>query len=134
VHEMSIAQSLLEIVLEESRQHRLEQVKTIKLQVGAMAAVVPESLTFCFELLSQDTIASGAALEVETIPVVARCSDCNILFEVENQIFLCPQCDGPTLELVSGRELSLVSIEGETGGEGNDADHGSGSSQHPASQ
>ena len=127
MHEMSIAQSLLEIVLEESRQHQLKQVKTIRLQVGAMAAVVPESLTFCFELLSQDTIASGALLEIETIPVVARCSECDIVFEVENQIFLCPRCDGPTLDLVSGRELSLVSIEGETG-EDNDADQGSCSS------
>jgi len=115
VHEMSIAQSLLEIVLEESRRHCLEQVKTIRLQVGAMAAVVPESLTFCFDLLSRDTIASGAALEVETIPVVARCSECDILFEVEDHIFLCPKCGGPTLDLVSGRELSLTSIEGETG-------------------
>lgn len=124
MHEMSIAQSLLEIVLEESRRHSLKQVKSIKLQVGAMAAVVPESLTFCFELLSQDTIASGAGLDIETIPVVARCSDCDILYEVENQIFLCPQCGGPTLELVSGRELALVSIEGETG-EDNDADQSS---------
>lgn len=101
--------------MEEGSRHGVQRVKSIKLQVGAMAAVVPESLSFCFDLLSRDSIASGAVLEIETVPVVARCSTCNILFQVEDQVFLCPECSEPTLELVSGRELSVVSIEGETG-------------------
>lgn len=121
MHEMSIAQSLLDIVQDEGRRHRLKKVSTIKLQVGAMAAVVSESLMFCFELLSQETIASGASLEIETVPVVARCSGCGELFEVEDHVFLCPQCGQPTLDLVSGRELSVSSIEGETG-DSDDAD------------
>lgn len=115
MHEMSIAQSILEIVLEEGKRHRLEKVNTIKLQVGAMAAVVPESLTFCFELLSKDTLAAGTKLEIETVPVVARCAACNLHFEVEDYVFLCPECNQPALDLVSGRELSVQSIEGETG-------------------
>lgn len=133
VHEMSIAQSLLDIVLEEGRKHRLQEVKTIKLQVGALAAVVPDSLRFCFDLLSQQTIASGASLEIETVPIVARCSDCKELFEVENNVFLCPQCGQPTLDLISGRELSLMSIEGETG-DNDDADEDSCSPKHSTSQ
>lgn len=115
MHEMSIAQSLLDIILEESSRHAITQVKTVNLQIGAMAAIVPESLTFCFGLLSRETLADGASLAIETIPVVARCSDCGINYEVENQVFLCPQCGMPSLELISGRELSVVSIEGETG-------------------
>jgi hydrogenase nickel incorporation protein HypA/HybF len=133
VHELSIAQSLLEIVQEEGQKHSLECVKVIRIQVGALAAVVPESLTFCFELVSKDTLAAGASLEIETVPVIARCSRCDILFEVENQMFLCPQCGDPTLELVSGRDLSIVSIEGETG-EDNGADQCSRSSQHTPGQ
>lgn len=121
MHEMSIAQSLLDIILEESSRHAITQVKQVNLQIGAMAAVVPESLSFCFELLSRETLADGASLAIETIPVVARCSDCCINYEVENQVFLCPQCGMPSLELISGRELSVVSIEGETG-EGNGSD------------
>ena len=117
MHEMSIAQSLLEIVLEEGRRHGLRQVTTIRLQVGALAAVVPDSLQFCFEILSQDTIARGSALEIETVPVVVRCSGCKELFEVENHIFLCPECGQPAMDLISGRELSLTSLEGETNNE-----------------
>jgi len=114
VHELSIAQSLLEIVLEEGRRHRMTSVKVIRLQVGELAAVVADSLNFCFELLSKETPASGAVLEIETVPVVARCVPCGEVFEVENQVFLCPRCGEPVLDLVSGRDLSVMSIEGET--------------------
>lgn len=133
MHEMSIAQSLLEIVLEEGRKHHLVQVKVIRLQVGALAAVVPESLTFCFGMLSQETVAAGAALEIETLPVVARCAACKTLFEVENQMFLCPECGEPTIDLVSGRELSVMSIEGETG-DADDSDQGSRGTEHSSSE
>ena len=117
LHELSIAESLLEIIVEEARAHKLERIKTIRLQIGEFAAVVPESLRFCFELVSRDTIASGAVLEVETVPIVARCDKCDFSFEVRDQVFLCPKCDDPVFELVSGRELSVSSIEGETGEE-----------------
>jgi hydrogenase nickel incorporation protein HypA/HybF len=117
LHELSIAESLLEIIVEEARAHKLERIKTIRLLIGEFAAIVPESLTFCFELVSRDTIASGAVLEVETVPIVARCDKCDFSFEVRDQVFLCPKCDDPVFELVSGRELSVSSIEGETGEE-----------------
>lgn len=121
MHEMSIAQSLLNIILEEGSRHSLSRVRQVNLQIGAMAAIVPDSLTFCFELLARDTLAEGARLAIEEIPVVARCGDCSLDYPVENQVFLCPRCGMPSLELVSGRELSVVSIEGETGeGDGSD--------------
>jgi hydrogenase nickel incorporation protein HypA/HybF len=118
---MSIAQSLLDIVLDEAGKHGVYKVKVIRLQVGDLAAVVPESLSFCFGMLSEGTVAAGSEIEIERIPVVARCAECDIRFEVEKSVFLCPQCGGPALELVSGRELSILNIEGETG-EPDDAD------------
>lgn len=121
VHELSIAQSLLEIVQDESKKHGIHRVNSIKIRVGALAGVVAEALTFCFGLVSQETIASGATLEIETIPLVARCSDCDLEFEVRDNVFLCPRCGTPTPELVSGRDLAVASIEGETGEE-NDPD------------
>lgn len=91
------------------------KVRSIRLQVGELAAVVPDSLLFCFQMISENTLACGAVLDIETVPVVARCARCRLMFEVENQIFVCPDCGVPALDLVSGRELSVVSLEGETG-------------------
>ncbi len=117
MHELSIAESLLAIITDESKKHGLERVNKVRLQIGKFAAVVPESLTFCFEMVSRDTIASGALIEIETVGIVARCDTCGSSFEVQNQVFLCPRCGEPALQLLSGRELSVISIEGETGEE-----------------
>ncbi len=115
MHELAIAESLLRIIVDESTKHGLERINKVKLQIGGFTAVVPESLTFCFELVSRDTVASGALIEIESVGIVARCEKCDFSFEVENQVFLCPRCGEPAMELLSGRELSVVSIEGETG-------------------
>ncbi len=76
MHEMAIAENLLEIVLDESARHGIRRVDRIVVQVGALAAVVPEALTFCFQAVSQDTLAAGARLDIETVPVVVRCPLC----------------------------------------------------------
>ena len=113
MHELAIAQSLLEIIVDESQRHGLERISKVRLQIGKFAAVVPESLTFCFEMVSRDTVAFGALIEIESVGIVARCDVCDSSFEVQNQVFLCPRCGEPALELLSGRELCVMSIEGE---------------------
>lgn len=133
MHEMSIAQSLLDLVLEEGQKHKLRRVSTVIVQVGALAALVPDSLQFCWELLTRHTMAAGSSLKIETVPVVVRCFGCGELFEVENHIFQCPGCEQPALDLVSGRELSLMSLEGETG-DTDDPDDDSRSEKHPPGQ
>ncbi len=115
VHELSIAESLLGILVEEARNHGIIRIRKVKLQIGELAAVVPESLAFCFELVSRDTIAQGSEIEVENVRIIAQCLRCDKSFEVEEQVFLCPECGGADIELISGRELCVSSIEGETG-------------------
>lgn len=123
MHELAIAQNVLEVVLEEGRRHRLAQVTSIRIQVGALAAVVPAALSFCFEMVSQNTMAAGARLDIETIPAVARCSECLETFTIEDHVFVCPRCREPAIDLVSGRELLVASLEGETGETNDPGDH-----------
>ena len=115
MHELSIAQSLLDIIIDESNRHQLGRVNKVMLRVGALAAVVPESLRFCFDLVSRDTVASGALVEIETVAVTARCDKCDLSFEVKDMVFECPSCGEPVLTMLGGRELYVMSIEGETG-------------------
>ncbi len=133
MHELAIAQNVLDVVLEEVRRHGLVRVTSIRLQVGALAAVVPDALTFCFEMVSQQTMAAGARLDIDTIPVVLRCARCLEIFTVDDNKFLCPQCQEPVIDLVSGRELLVASIEGETGDEDDAGEH-SRSPQHIGGQ
>lgn len=113
MHEMSIAQSLLDIIVQESENHQVNRVLSVSVKVGEMSAVETESLRFCFELLTQGTLAEGARLEIERVPIACRCRECGCEFAVQDLLFTCPECKGNAVEMLSGKELSLESFEAE---------------------
>lgn len=112
MHEMSLVQSILDIVFEEAKRHQLGKITAVNLVVGRLTAVVPDQMKFAFELLTEDTPAAGASLNMEFVPARAACSQCGHEYEVHDSDFLCPQCRGAGL-VMSGRELQIASIEGE---------------------
>jgi hydrogenase nickel incorporation protein HypA/HybF len=81
--------------------------------VGVAAAVVPDALTFCFDIVAADTIASGAELVVETIALRAACRGCAAEFEAASLVSGCPNCGAYGPRWLSGRELRVKSIDGE---------------------
>lgn len=111
MHEMAIAQGILDIVLDNAARHDAAKVLRIKLQVGEMTEVEPEALTFCFAAVAAGTAAAEAELEVEVTPLVGRCRDCGREFKVERFRFLCPACGSAGVEIVSGRELRVEHLE-----------------------
>ena len=113
MHELSIAQSLLRIVEDESKKHGASRVTRVSVRIGSLSAIVPESLTFSFEIISEKTIAEGAGLDIEVVPARGRCQDCDIDFEVDGFLFFCPQCGGVASEIVCGKELEIAHIEAE---------------------
>ena len=113
MHEMSIAQSILDIILQESGNHKVTRVLSVALKVGELSAVETESLRFCFELLTKGTPAEGAQLDIERVQVTCRCQDCASDFTVQELVFNCPSCQGVRVEMLSGRELSVESFEAE---------------------
>jgi hydrogenase nickel incorporation protein HypA/HybF len=108
---MSIAQSLVAIIQEEMITHGARNLKSVRLQVGRMSAVVPDSLSFCFEIVTAGTDLEGAELIIEVIPLKARCQGCGRSFVVEEHLFACPHCDGAQIDVTEGQELSIVEIE-----------------------
>ena len=113
MHELSIAQSLLEIVNQEVAKHAISKVTTVKLKVGKLSAIEPTSLTFCFEILTKETIVEGAELVIDLVPVRGKCLGCGELFEVDGLLFTCPNCSGHNIKLTSGRELYIEEIQGD---------------------
>lgn len=113
MHELSIAQSLLKIVEDESKKHGVSRVTRVQVRIGTLSAVVPEALSFSFEVISERTVAEGAELDIEVVPARGRCQNCNIDFEVGSSFFLCPKCGGIASEIISGKELEISHIEAE---------------------
>jgi len=111
MHEMSIAQSLVDIIREEMTRHDAHTLRVVRLHVGEMSAIVPDSLSFCFEVITTGTEMAGARLDIEVIPVEGMCRACGERFTIEDYRFVCPKCGGTGIDAVSGQELSIVEIE-----------------------
>lgn len=111
MHEVSIAQGLLKIVEDETKKHGASRATRLHVRIGELSACVPDSLTFAFEVVSKDTVAEGAELSIEIVPAIGRCDKCDVEFDVDDVMFLCPQCGGVAAEIISGKELELTEIE-----------------------
>lgn len=114
MHEMAIAQSLLEIIEGEMASWPSSRLKEVKLRIGVLSGVVPEALEFAFQVASQGTVAEGALLRIERVPFRVRCESCKGTFEEDLPFMVCPRCGGE-VEILSGRELEIESMEIEDG-------------------
>lgn len=113
MHELSLAQGVVTMVVKEAERHDLARVTRIQLRVGKLRAVVPELLHTALGFLTRDTVAEGAEVHIEEVPGRARCRGCGLLFPVEELLFLCPGCGRVGGEIVEGDELMVQSFEGE---------------------
>lgn len=112
MHELSICEGLLKTALAElGRQDPGARLLKVRVAVGALRQVVPESLTFAYEALSAGTRAEGSTLEIVQVPITARCRKCAWEGKIEGRLFYCGACRAPDVELLTGKELYLESME-----------------------
>ena len=111
MHELSIAQNILDIINGQLLVNNLSRVTKVSMRLGKLAAIEPVSLKFCFEIITRDTRVEGAVLEIDSIPIRCRCNDCKLDFILDELDFICPNCMGSRLEIISGRELQVVEME-----------------------
>lgn len=112
VHELSIATAIVEQAGEWAREDGADTVSAVSVRVGELSGVVPDALTFAFEVARDGTALAGAHLVVEHVPAQAWCGPCAEEFAVGMPpFFWCPRCDRPCTELRSGRELEITAVE-----------------------
>lgn len=111
MHELSIAQNILDLVKENIPEGDDVKVKNVNLILGEISGVIPESLEFCFEVITKGTPLEGVMLKIERIPVTARCNKCVLEFKVENLFFLCPECGSSDVKILTGTEMQVSEIE-----------------------
>lgn len=107
MHEMAITQSVVDAVCEHAAGRH---VHSVKLEVGALCAIVPAAMEFCFGLATEGTVADGARLEIDVRPGAARCRACAVRFALSDPILLCP-CGSADVEVLEGRDLRILSME-----------------------
>lgn len=116
MHEMSLAQSILDIARQELEARGCTRLTGVRLRCGALAGVEVSSLCFGFDVLLKGTPDETASLEIEEVPLLLRCGACGETFGGEGRLALwepCPRC-GEQLghEVLQGKELNIVAVEG----------------------
>jgi len=116
MHELSLAQSVVEIVQQYVPPGNHGGVKSVKMKIGELSGVVVDSLAFCFEAITSGTPLEGARLDVEHVPLRCRCKTCNRESDIHDNVFRCGVCGGADIEIIAGRELQVLEIEVDDGG------------------
>lgn len=111
MHEMTITQGILDIALESAKNNGAAKINSVNLTIGSLSQVVPDCVAFYFEIMTKDTIAEGAKLNVNLIEAKAKCHACGQEFGAEDMIMKCPKCGDILGELITGRELAVTSID-----------------------
>lgn len=111
MHEMSLAEGVREIVEDAARDQDFDAVRRLVLEIGELAAVEVEALRFCLEVVLRGTIAEGATVDIEPVPGRGWCPDCGEHVPMAQRYDPCPFCDGLRVEVRSGTELRVKSLE-----------------------
>lgn len=111
MHELSLAESTLELALRHARQAGVGHIATLDLVVGEFTPLEESSLTFYWDRLVRGTAAAGSTLRIRRVPARVDCADCGATGDLELDPWCCPACGGSRLRLASGDECYLESIE-----------------------
>jgi hydrogenase nickel incorporation protein HypA/HybF len=111
MHELSITQSMLDLVLRQAEEAGADKVERINLVLGEMTGVVGRCVQFYFDFLSKGTPVEGAELNFKEIPTMARCNNCSKEFKLGEFDWTCPHCQSNNIEITGGKELYVESIE-----------------------
>ncbi len=112
MHEMALAQNILDIVVKTAERYRVKKVRKINVRAGRLRGIVPEQLQFCFGFVARESpVVDGAELAIEILPIRGKCKECGAVFTVEDYRFICPECGHDDVEVLQGMELLVANIE-----------------------
>lgn len=112
MHEVSVAQDLVELVTHQLAGHGPLRVVAVRLRLGALSGVASQALRSAYGAATAGTVLEGSALHIEEVKVTAFCPRCAANRELDDVAPLrCPACGSPTPNVTRGRELEVISVE-----------------------
>ena len=111
MHEMSLAESVRQIIEDAAREQGFKRVRTVWLEIGQLACVEQEALRFGFDAVMRGSIAEQARLEVVETPGQGRCAQCGCETQIATLYEACPQCEGYTMQVIAGDAMRVKELE-----------------------
>ena len=111
MHEMSLAEGVLQLIEDAAHREGFRRVTTVWLEIGQLAGVEVEAMKFCFDAVTRDTIAEGAQLEIIVTPGIGWCLPCGETVELAEVYGACPHCGGYQVHVTGGKEMRVKELE-----------------------
>jgi hydrogenase nickel incorporation protein HypA/HybF len=111
MHEMSLAEGVLQLIEDSAQTQHFSRVKTVWLEIGQLAGVEVEAMKFCFEAVVNDSIAQGAQLVIVEIPGQAWCLHCAEVVHVQALYDACPRCGSHQVQVTGGNEMRVKELD-----------------------
>jgi hydrogenase nickel incorporation protein HypA/HybF len=111
MHEMSLADGVLQVIEDSAKVNGFTRVKTVWLEIGALAGVEVEAMRFCFDAVVRNTLVEGALLEIINTAGQGWCLACGKTVPIEQRYDPCPLCDGYQVQATGGMELKVKELE-----------------------
>ena len=109
MHELSLCGAIADVATRHAGPRRVD---VIHLRIGQLRQVVPDTLAFCWTLVSEGTDLAGSVLEVERVPARLRCRACSEQFALNGTIaFVCPACKSLDVEVLSGEDFDVIALD-----------------------
>ena len=110
MHELSIAQSILEIAEKAAPPDNNAVITSVGLQIGELSGIEIDALKFALSIIRENTILAKANLNIEIIKGEAECIDCKEIFPMKSFATSCPQCGGYRSKILQGREMKVLNL------------------------
>ncbi len=111
MHEMSLAEGVLQIIEEHAQRERFSRVRVVWLEIGALSGVEPEAMRFCFDAVTRGSVAEGTALEIIETPGSGWCLQCSESVPIAERYSACPRCGGYQVQPTGGTEMRVKEME-----------------------
>lgn len=111
MHEMALAEGILQLLEDAARDQGFTLVRTVWLEIGQISSVEPDALRFCFDAVTRDSVAAGAVLEIQVTPGQGRCLQCSRTVPLQALYDACPHCGSYRVQATGGTEMRVKELE-----------------------
>jgi hydrogenase nickel incorporation protein HypA/HybF len=117
MHELSMAQGIINSVIETAEANNATEVNEVVIEIGKLALINPEQLSFMVDVLSENTIVKKANFKINEIPVEIECPECNFKGNAETDeldhyapMVECPKCENKRISILNGKDCIVKNI------------------------
>lgn len=111
MHEVSIANSIIQILNDVVPKDKKGFVSAVNIKVGQLSAIEVDALLFAFDIVKNKTLLNKAKLNIGIIEGIGECSDCGQSFSMAGYATPCPNCNSYLVKITQGKEMKVVSYD-----------------------